>query len=495
MFSWQLVNLLVSLFLVTGVNCLEPQSLLQAKTHQHEQAGRFVDEQASFDCAQFQLNGTALQPRMGRTPRIFDFFLFGFEGELPVLDLRFAEMAHDLDGIFIVEADRDHKGLPRKLILNELLKKEPMLQYADKIHVIEVFLESTYSHSNASSDRRYDLQKRMIDMVHVAIQKVKTLPGVDLHEDFFIEGDLDEIVSQEALRALRNCQVGKSPHTWPVISVQMDQYYINFGWKDPGGWSFPSIIAPLKDVDYFFGQYGETPRYELHDASELWKPSPAKNATSERSLKLFVEDSKQRRHQHLFSTGKTPQHELYDLVDAQSSTPGRSLKSFVEESRQRRLGEHNGLDLHALELFKSVPCEDDDTMCSLILAELQQIIKQGNPAKVLHRATKSARPVGWHLAWTLDAENTARKLTARAAGRPKWSQNLNGEELIDMTRQKLAEGPQALIGAHVMVNLDVESIPNAAKQDPQRFRHLLGPKLYKVVEKEHRISEVMLWPK
>eukprot|EP00746_Dinoflagellata_sp_MGD_P006808 gnl/MRDRNA2_/MRDRNA2_113422_c0_seq1.p1 gnl/MRDRNA2_/MRDRNA2_113422_c0~~gnl/MRDRNA2_/MRDRNA2_113422_c0_seq1.p1 ORF type:complete len:464 (-),score=97.13 gnl/MRDRNA2_/MRDRNA2_113422_c0_seq1:126-1517(-) len=437
-------NSFVSLFLLTGTHCLEPQSLLQAQTKQHQQAGKFLDEQASFDCAQFQLNGTALQPRAGRTPKIFDFFLFGFEGELPVLDLRFAEMAQELDGIFIVEADTDFKGHPRQLILKEMLKKEPMNKYADQIHVIEVLLKS--SPTGPAKDE-YDIQRRIVDSVHLAMQKAKTLPGVT-DEDFFVEGDLDEIVSREALLAVKNCQISKSPHAWPVVSVEMEQYYINLGWRDPQGWGLPSIIAPLREAAHFFKLHSATPRHRQYDASNVLNASSATVSTP----------------------GRVPLHH-------QHSRPHESLAVFATGS---------------MEQVKSVPCEADDIMCGVVLSQMQQIIKQGNPAQVLRSARRAAKPVGWHLSWTLDAENTARKLNARAGGRPEWCQNLEGDELVDATRQKLIEGPKALIGANVEVNLDADSLPSAAKQDPERFRTMIGDRLYKSLQKERHLTEASL---
>jgi hypothetical protein len=403
----------------------ELQSLLQAQTQQHQHLDHIVEEQASFDCAQFHMGGKALKPRDGRTAKIFDFFLFAFEGELPVLELRFAEMAHELDGIFIVEADKTHQGNPRKLILKDLLKEEPLKRFATKIHVIEVFLDE-----GNPSPGNYDFQWQMINMVHEAMNTAKQLPGVNFQEDFFIEGDSDEIVSQEALRAVKHCQIGTPPHVWPIASVQMDQYYINFGWKDPAGWSLPSIIVPMREGHRFF-------------------------------------ESQSKNH-------KIPGHRLYHAAEVVAPSSSNTSVSFTQDSQQQRFNENAKL-LHASELIKSLPCDEDNVMCGVILAELKQIISQGNKAAVLGSAEK---PTGWHVSWTLDAENTAKKLANRAAGKPPWCKNLKGQQLIDMTRQKLAEGPQALIGASVVVNTDVGRLPTAAKQDPERFKNLLGPKLY-----------------
>lgn len=401
---------------------LKVQSLLQAQTQQHQHLESHVEEQASFDCSQFQMNGKALKPREGRTAKIFDFFLFAFEGEVPVMELRFAEMAHELDGIFIVEADKTHQGNPRKLILKDLLKKEPLKKFAEKIHVIEVFLDK-----GKPSPGNYDLQWQMINMVHDAMNTATKLPGVNFQEDFFIEGDVDEIVSQEALRAVKQCQIGTSPHVWPIVSVEMDQYYINFGWKHPAGWSLPSIIVPLREGHRFFESQSKTK--------------------------------------------KIPGHRLYDAAEVVTASSSNTSVSFVHDSHHRR----------ASELIKSLPCDEDNVMCGVVLSELKQIIKQGNQAAVLRSA---AKPTGWHVSWTLDAENTARKLANRAAGKPTWCKNLKGQELIDMTRQKLAEGPEALINASVVVNDDLGRLPTAVKQHPRRFKNLLGPRLYKALREK-----------
>lgn len=460
---------MVVYLVLTGVECVKRQSLLQLENliqqPRQVQSRSIVLQQSVFkrrseNCAQFSVNGTTLKPRTGRTSKIFDFFLFTYEGELPVLDLRFAEMADELDGIFIVEADKDLQGHPRKLILKEMLKKESMKQYKDKIHVIEVLLPPVDAVRSLGSLSRetFDTQQKVVDMVQVAVNKIKSFPGVNLTEDLFIEGDVDEIISHEALRAFKNCQVSNSPHqTWPVVAVQMKQYYINFGWQDRNGWELSNVISPLAVVDYFVDNY---PKVRQRQA-----------------------DGK----------AKTLQYRLYSANMSISGVAALQMPDLVYHSKVPQNTSPVSVN-YALESFKSFPCQDGDVLCGPVLQELKGIIHQGKGV-IVGSAVKPPKPLGWHVSWTLDAENTARKLIARAGSRPQWSLNLQGDELLDMTREKLAEGPEALIGAHAEINLDIDGLPDVVKQHPERFRQLLGHKLYEALKKDHHISEAILWPK
>jgi len=92
--------------------------------------------------------------------------------------------------------------------------------------------------------------------------------------------------------------------------------------------------------------------------------------------------------------------------------------------------------------------------------------------------SKWAQPSGWHRSWSLDAENTARKLRSRAGGLLPWAKSLSDEELVEETAKRIKEGPRALINADVKDFSEDSRLPDAVRAAPKHFRKFLSDDLF-----------------
>lgn len=229
----------------------------------------------------------AVLPAEAVQPKIFDFFLFAFPAEVPVLELRLAEMADSVDGIFIVEADRDFQGHPRELLLRTMLQEEPLRSYADKLFIVEVNLpEISQDHDRFGGT--YNVQTTINNMVYVAGDVIAEMPGADLSRDMIIQSDLDEIIGRHALAALKQCRLDtNSPTTWPLMMTDMDHFQDGFRHKMYTQWALGPILGPVDEVLGFRTRPEAFAPHSIFDGSgnpvavaasaPLWEPESSVN--------------------------------------------------------------------------------------------------------------------------------------------------------------------------------------------------------------------------
>ena len=154
--------------------------------------------------------------------RIIDYILF--YNELDMLELRFLEHNDFVDEFIIVEASSSFSGLRKDLIFQQ--NKKRFEKYIKKITYlnIEVFPERLTVWERESYQRNFgrDYLKRSMKQ-----------------GDIVLCCDLDEIVSQDALKVL------KKDHTKDdtFMFLQMDMYYYNFNWYNPTLWNRAFVIG------------------------------------------------------------------------------------------------------------------------------------------------------------------------------------------------------------------------------------------------------------
>lgn len=334
-------------------------------------------------------------------PKIFDFFVFFLSAEIPVLELRLAEMADSVDGIFVVEADKDFQGNPRELLLRALIHEEPLRSYADKLFIIEVNIpdiDQDHSHYNY-----FAIQGMILSMLYLAGDVVAAMPSIDLTRDMLIQSDLDEIIGRHALAALRQCKVANEP-AWPLMMTDMDYFKNGFRHRQRDQWALGPVLGPVNEV------LGSRNRPDA-----------------------------------------LPPHSVFDgygsLVDISALTaahPGSGSFTSVATKRSER------------GIYR--------------------------PTEVKLQVMDRSEATAWHMSWSLNDEGTARKLRARAGGMPSWGAGLDDAALVaEVKRRRLSDLP-IFDGDARAVFTDARRLPDAVKQDPERFRAFLTTQLAQALQ-------------
>lgn len=132
--------------------------------------------------------------------------LFGFE--VDVLEIALREQLEMIDHVFIVEATVTHKGIPKPLMW-ERLKFTERFRFVNKSKVSHVVVDDQMKSKRAREEEWYaenvQTEEGIKKVREWAISSNQELDS----DDLFISGNVDEVLSREALQQLSWCE---SPH-------------------------------------------------------------------------------------------------------------------------------------------------------------------------------------------------------------------------------------------------------------------------------------------
>jgi hypothetical protein len=215
-------------------------------------------------CRGFTLDdeGTSrkLQKRDGAIPLLFSHAHFSYAEEAPLLKIRLAEMADELEAVYITEANMTVGGFAKDFELPSVLAKPEMRPYLDQITTLRAEVAR-----GGSLDS--DLQRKAIEAGDMAKKRAEKLgrPWI------LIDGDLEEIVNRFALRALKQC-VPEGRGEWPSIVFRTNLYETDFSWRE-GAW-YSSEFAPYTLAGSTFERHVESRKLFASN------PSPATGHSS-----------------------------------------------------------------------------------------------------------------------------------------------------------------------------------------------------------------------
>lgn len=163
--------------------------------------------------------------------KIIDSFIFGFEYELDLLDLRLEYLADTVDYFVLVEARFTHLGDDKPAFFD--LNKDRFVNFSDKI--IHVIVDEP--------DRKLSLEQRnaatgafWYNEIHHRNKILEGLNSLNLNEDdIIVLSDSDEFPSKDAIEYYKNNNL-QGMHC-----ALQDMYYYYMNFKASYNWNGPQI--------------------------------------------------------------------------------------------------------------------------------------------------------------------------------------------------------------------------------------------------------------
>mmetsp|Transcript_99923 Transcript_99923/g.213966 ORF Transcript_99923/g.213966 Transcript_99923/m.213966 type:complete len:371 (+) Transcript_99923:40-1152(+) len=187
-------------------------------------------------CNAFQLTdkmGSVIPLNPRAVPaRVIDTFAFGDARECEELLLHMMEMGNAVDEIHIVEGDRDFTGARKDFLFDKVWSDSNFDPWREKTTYHKVSIPPGLM--------AYDLQNFQRNSMHEDMN----MPEGYNPKDILLEGDLDEIVSSHALKALRHCEPGSG--AWNT-DIQMDLYYYSMAWTK-GKWKISTAAVFVQEL-------------------------------------------------------------------------------------------------------------------------------------------------------------------------------------------------------------------------------------------------------
>lgn len=171
-----------------------------------------------------------LQSYKGRrrtSPRkVYDLIIFG--RELDILEIRLDTMDSEVDFFVIVESEVTFSGQPKPLYLLDHWQRYGRWHHKIIRHTVKWEDRSSWT----TWDREHYIRNAMMSQVFPNLVDAQA-PFID---DVLLVSDVDEILRQETIRTLRDCDI---PQRVRMVS---DMMYYSFQWQlDP--WSHPDATT------------------------------------------------------------------------------------------------------------------------------------------------------------------------------------------------------------------------------------------------------------
>ncbi|CAE7883059.1 unnamed protein product, partial [Symbiodinium microadriaticum] len=215
---------------------------------------------------------------IGLSPRspakLIDTFAFVDKYEAEELLLRVSEMSPLVDEFHIVEGDRDSQGRKKTYGLESVLRSKSFDPFRAKI--------TSHKAVIPEGVKGYNMQNLQNVIMNKQMQVDKNYDP----EDVILYGDLDEIVSQDALRTLKHCRPAGG--TWNA-RVNMTSYWYGLAWNT-GHWQHSTPVfffRQLWEGNLFFRKNLVGPAVLL-DMSSTYNPPNLLRARDQRPIGWHV---------------------------------------------------------------------------------------------------------------------------------------------------------------------------------------------------------------
>ncbi len=175
-------------------------------------------------------------------PLIIDSFMFGNSYELPVLEIRLAELYDTVFSFILIESNRTQTGLLKPYYYLE--NKEKFSNWNDKI--ISIQLDASEIKNQGWKLENWQRQQIIMGLDRLQEDKKIQLKGSDI----LLVSDNDEIPLASKLQEVIDSNI-ESPTT---INLRFNNYYLNYTCDYRGWWG--TVACPLNLVSQ-----GYSPQY------------------------------------------------------------------------------------------------------------------------------------------------------------------------------------------------------------------------------------------